>query len=420
MKKYKVGYTDGTFDMFHVGHLNLIEAAKSYCEYLIVAVHGDDVVRERKPKGAVICEEDRRRIVAAIRDVDQAEITRFRDKRKLWDLYHFDVIFIGDDYKGTDRWNKFEKDLNEVGVDVIYLPYTKSISSTAIKKRVLEKEKESFPIEAISTDLDGTLLDQQRHLSSRNRHALQTVNRQGIPIILSTGSPYELIPFDQLEGIDISYAITTNGSAIYDCHSKHCIYENVMQGEGIQKIITYLLTKQIHFDIFSSGKAYTPRRCKEIIPQLDVSEARKQYLLQHRIWLNEPKDYEILYQNGVQKITINFITDPAGDLVAYADIRCMLEKRNDVTVTVGVKNNLEITARNVDKGEAMRNLAQTIDIKLENIMAFGDSLNDLPLLTEVGHGVAMENAMPEVLEMIPVHTGTNDDGGVAQEIEKWF
>ncbi|MCM1154914.1 MAG: adenylyltransferase/cytidyltransferase family protein [Roseburia sp.] len=135
MKKYRTGYTDGTFDMFHVGHLNIIEAAKKQCDYLIVAVHGDEVVKECKP-APVIGEEDRRRIVAAIKGVDQAEITRFRDKRKLWDLYHFDVIFIGDDYKGTERWNRFEEELNAVGVDVVYVPYTHGISSTEIRRRV--------------------------------------------------------------------------------------------------------------------------------------------------------------------------------------------------------------------------------------------------------------------------------------------
>ncbi|NBH70615.1 glycerol-3-phosphate cytidylyltransferase [Clostridiaceae bacterium] len=139
MKKYKVGYTDGTYDLFHVGHLNIIETAKQYCEYLIVAVHGDEVVKERK-SAPVIGEEDRRRIVAAIKDVDQAEITRFRDKKKLWELYHFDVIFIGDDYKGTTWWNQFEKELNEVGVDVVYLPYTQSISTTKIRQRIMDGE----------------------------------------------------------------------------------------------------------------------------------------------------------------------------------------------------------------------------------------------------------------------------------------
>lgn len=140
MKKYKIGYTDGTYDLFHVGHLNIIETAKQYCDYLIVAVHGDEVVKECK-SAPIIGEEDRRRIVAAIKGVDQAEITRFRDKKRLWDLYHFDVIFIGDDYKGTERWSQFEKKLNEVGVDVIYIPYSKEVSTTKIRQSILKQKK---------------------------------------------------------------------------------------------------------------------------------------------------------------------------------------------------------------------------------------------------------------------------------------
>lgn len=136
-KIYKTGYTDGVYDLFHVGHLNMIQAAKSRCERLIVGVHGDDVVEEYKHTRPIINENDRRRIIASIKGVDQAEITRFRDKVKLWELYHFDAVFIGDDWKGTERWNRFEQVLAEIGVDVIYVPYTKGISTTDIKKMIL-------------------------------------------------------------------------------------------------------------------------------------------------------------------------------------------------------------------------------------------------------------------------------------------
>jgi len=135
-KKYKIGYTDGVFDLFHTGHLNMIETAKSQCDYLIVGVHGDDVVEGYKHRRPIIDEEGRRRILAAIRGVDRAVINRFRDKFKLWELYHFDAIFIGDDWKGTERWNNFEKELGKLGVDVIYVPYTKGISTTEIRKKI--------------------------------------------------------------------------------------------------------------------------------------------------------------------------------------------------------------------------------------------------------------------------------------------
>lgn len=137
-KKYKIGYTDGVYDLFHVGHLNMVQTAKSHCEYLIVGVHGDDVVEEYKHRRPIINENDRRRIIESIKGVDRAEINRFRDKLKLWELYHFDVIFIGDDWKGTERWNNFEKVLAEINVDVVYVPYTKGISTTDIRKQILD------------------------------------------------------------------------------------------------------------------------------------------------------------------------------------------------------------------------------------------------------------------------------------------
>lgn len=139
MKKYKIGYTDGVYDLFHVGHLNMINTAKEHCEYLIVGVHGDEVVKEYKHHVPIINENDRRKIVASIKGVDEAVINQFRDKLKLWELYHFDVVFIGDDWKGTERWNQFEKVLGKFGVDVVYVPYTKGISTTEIRRKIMEE-----------------------------------------------------------------------------------------------------------------------------------------------------------------------------------------------------------------------------------------------------------------------------------------
>ena len=136
-KKYKIGYTDGVYDLFHIGHLNMIQTAKKYCDYLIVGVHGDTVVEEYKHHRPIINENDRRRIIESIKGVDRTEINRFRDKLRLWELYHFDVVFIGDDWKGTERWNKFEKLLAGVGVDVIYVPYTRGISTTEIREKIM-------------------------------------------------------------------------------------------------------------------------------------------------------------------------------------------------------------------------------------------------------------------------------------------
>ena len=142
MKKYKIGFTDGVYDLFHVGHLNMIRKSKEMCEYLIVGVHSDAIVESYKNRKTIINEEDRREIVGAIKEVDKAVINDTRDKIELWKKYHFDVVFIGDDWKGTERWKAFEKQLAEVGVFVEYIPYTKRISTTKIRETL---EKNDLP-----------------------------------------------------------------------------------------------------------------------------------------------------------------------------------------------------------------------------------------------------------------------------------
>ena len=135
-KKYKKGFTVGTFDMFHIGHLNLMKQAKEYCDYLIVGIHSDEWVMLCKNRPTVINYEDRAAIVGAIRYVDEVVKNETRSKMEAWEKYHFDVAFIGDDWKGTEVWNKIEAELKSVGCDVVYIPYTKGISTTQIREKL--------------------------------------------------------------------------------------------------------------------------------------------------------------------------------------------------------------------------------------------------------------------------------------------
>ena len=129
----KVGYTTGVYDLFHIGHLNLLRKAKAQCDYLIVGVSTDELV-SYKHKQAVIPFEERKEIVAAIKYVDEVVTQENMNKMEAWEKYHFDVIFVGDDWKGTDKWNKIEADLNAIGAEVVYFPYTKGTSSTLINE----------------------------------------------------------------------------------------------------------------------------------------------------------------------------------------------------------------------------------------------------------------------------------------------
>lgn len=133
MKHYKKGYTQGVYDMFHIGHLNLIRGAKVHCDELVVGINANELVESYKHKTPVVDESNRREIVANIKGVDEAVIVHTLNKVELQKLIGFDAIFIGDDWRGSDRWTQTENDLAELGVDVVYLPYTKGVSSTQLR-----------------------------------------------------------------------------------------------------------------------------------------------------------------------------------------------------------------------------------------------------------------------------------------------
>lgn len=136
MKKYKIGYTTGVFDMFHIGHLNIFKRAKEQCEYLIVGVSTDEVVETYKHKCPVIPFEERIAIVEAIRYVDKVVPQTSMDKMEAYEALKFDALFHGSDWKGSEMYEKIVADFEKIGVDVVFLPHTDGISSTIIREKV--------------------------------------------------------------------------------------------------------------------------------------------------------------------------------------------------------------------------------------------------------------------------------------------
>ena len=143
MKKYKVGYTCGVFDLFHVGHLNLLERCKEQCERLIVGICDDNYVKNVKKKEPVYTEEERLRIIKALKPVDDAylvDIETTNDKMLAIQKFGFDVLFSGDDWKGSERYRITEEQFAEIGACIEYLPYTQGVSTTMTKEK-LSKSK---------------------------------------------------------------------------------------------------------------------------------------------------------------------------------------------------------------------------------------------------------------------------------------
>jgi glycerol-3-phosphate cytidylyltransferase len=144
-----VGYTTGVYDMFHIGHLNVIRRAKEQCDYLIVGVSTDELVAHDKNKKPVIPFEERCEIVLAIKYVDKVVPQSDKNKFVAWEKYRFDKMFVGSDWQGTPQWQKYEEQLAPFGVEIDYLPHTDGISSTMLTgviKKILDEVASSSEI----------------------------------------------------------------------------------------------------------------------------------------------------------------------------------------------------------------------------------------------------------------------------------
>ena len=135
-RKVKIGYLSGTFDLFHVGHLNLLKRARAQCDYLIVGVHDSGAW---KGKETFISLEERKAIVGACRYVDKV-VDSCREDSEAWELWHYDRLFVGSDYKGSERFAKYEAFFADKGVEIIYFPYTQGTSSTQLRSRIRDEQ----------------------------------------------------------------------------------------------------------------------------------------------------------------------------------------------------------------------------------------------------------------------------------------
>jgi len=138
-KQYHMGYICGAFDMFHIGHLNILRRCKKYCDYLMVGVNSDEFIEVTKHKKTIISENDRMDIISELKCVDEVVLVDFHnsDTIKAWELYGFDVQFCGNDHE--ERLQETKKELQKKGADIVFFPYTQGVSSTMIRQRLKEE-----------------------------------------------------------------------------------------------------------------------------------------------------------------------------------------------------------------------------------------------------------------------------------------
>jgi glycerol-3-phosphate cytidylyltransferase len=142
------GFTSGSFDMFHIGHLNLIRRAREQCDRLIIGLNSDEFIYSYKHKYPVIPAKDRKEILKACRYVDDVIIKDIPDSFSVWEKYYYDKLFIGSDYCGSPQYTELDKLLRQVNAEVVFLSYTEGISSSILRKKLEERMSENTSLRA--------------------------------------------------------------------------------------------------------------------------------------------------------------------------------------------------------------------------------------------------------------------------------
>ena len=275
-------------------------------------------------------------------------------------------------------------------------------------------------IKLLALDVDGTLFDDSGKISQASIDAMNQAREAGIEVVPTSGRDYDGIPWDQLKNVDIDYVITTNGSAVYEAKTKKCLYEKYLDSGKMIPIFEYLLKKEIYINVFVDGVNYTPVQVYSYIDNLDLPDYVIQHMKENRKGITDLIEY---LKNGdakMQKATLNFQKQENGEFLNRKEVQEYLEKCPDIKVVDGGFDNLEFTKAGTNKAAGLKFLAGHLGMTMDEVMAVGDSENDIEMLREAGLGIAMGNASSEVKEVADEITLDNEHEGVAAAIGKYI
>ncbi len=275
-------------------------------------------------------------------------------------------------------------------------------------------------IKLIAMDLDGTLFNPNGEITEKTKDELKRVGEMGVHTVISTGRPFNGLPFEQIADTQIEYASTCNGAAIYRIADKECLYDNSMEPEVYLPVLEYILARNIHIDLYIDGVGFTPVRCRENIYNLDVPESLRTYMIATRTPVENLMDYVKDCGKKVQKINLNFYPQPDGSHLHREETYTFLKANPGIEVVSGGFNNYEIGKAGVTKSEALKFLACHFSIPMEQTMAIGDSENDYSMINAAGIGVAMANASEDILKLADYITTSNTEDGVGEAIKHFI
>lgn len=275
-------------------------------------------------------------------------------------------------------------------------------------------------IKLIAMDLDGTLFNHNGEITPNTIQELNRAAEKGVLTVISTGRPFNGLPFEQIKNTKIDYALTTNGAAVYRIKDKYCIYENTMDLELLMPILDYILNREIHIDLYIDGEGFTPIRCRQNLDRLAVPDSLRRYMIATRTPVEDLAAYVKDCGKKIQKINLNFYPQPDGTLGYRDETIQFLKSLSAIEVVCGGFNNFEISKAGVTKAAGLNALTAYLGTTMAETMAIGDSENDYSMINAAGLGVAMGNASDDIKRIADYITTSNEEDGVGEAIKKFI
>ncbi|MBQ8610364.1 MAG: Cof-type HAD-IIB family hydrolase [Oscillospiraceae bacterium] len=267
------------------------------------------------------------------------------------------------------------------------------------------------PIRMIALDLDGTLLNSEKHVSARNRQALAAAAAAGVAVVPCSGRALDSIPQEVLQLEGVRYAVSSGGGAAYDLASGEELVYNPVPAAIAHEVADLTVACGGWAECYSGRHSYTPA---EQIADIRAFMQDRDFVYLNRRPVQELHDW--IDVNAACIVKLNLMFREAGQRTAVIEA---LQNRTDLILSSASDHNLEVNAADGGKGDALCALGARLGIPPQQIMACGDQLNDLSMLRAVGFPVAMGNAVPQIKEIAAHVTLTNEQDGVAAAVERF-
>lgn len=267
-------------------------------------------------------------------------------------------------------------------------------------------------IRLIASDLDGTLLTDQKVLSPETEKALKMAAERGIHIVPATGRSFHAVPDIVKQFTGVEYVITANGGAVYRVSSGERIYQCLLEDEAVKAVLEMEKPEKTALEVFIGGTPYSEEAYVQSPMDYGATEYGAGYVRRTRVPVNNMRKFAEAHSNELDSMAF-VCADPEEKRKLC---RRLLRDIPGIYVTSSVPNLVEIGHEKAGKGNTLRYLLNRLGISPQEAMAFGDADNDISMLSAVKYGIAMENGTQACREAAAFLTASNQEDGVAKMI----